>query len=324
MDYRILFRKAGGPEVLEIEPIELPSPAAGEVRLRQDAIGLNFIDIYYRSGLYPVPLPSGIGSEAAGVVEAVGPGAGGFRPGDRVAYATRSLGAYASVRIMPAAELVPVPDGISNETAAAIMLKGMTAEFLIERCAAIRPGQTALVHAAAGGVGSLLVQWLTSIGVHVFAHVGNETKAASVRNMGIEAVSSCPMEELATWVRDQTHGRGVDAVFDGIGAASWNASLAAVAKRGLIISYGNASGPVPPMGMLDLMKAGSVFVTRPTLWDYCSTPAELRASAARLFSMIGSGAVKAEIGQKFPLKDAAQVHRLLSERRTTGSTILLP
>ncbi len=323
-DCRIRFDETGGPEVLKTEAVDLSSPGPGEVRLRHDVIGLNFIDIYHRSGLYPVPLPSGIGTEAAGTIDAIGPDVGDFRPGDRVAYATAPLGAYATARILPARFLVPVPDDIASETAAAALLKGMTAEFLIERCARVQPGQTALVHASAGGVGSILIQWLKAIGVRVLAHAGDETKAAIVRALGIAEVSCAPMDELARWTRDSTGGHGADVIFDGVGAASWAASLAAVAKRGLIISFGNASGPVPAFTMLDILRAGSVFITRPTLFDYCGTAEDTRASATRLFAMIRSGAVSVKIGQRFALREAADAQRALVERRTTGSTILLP
>ena len=323
-DYRICFSETGGPEVLRVEPVSLAAPGEGEVLVRHDAIGLNFIDTYHRSGLYPVELPSGLGTEAAGVIEAVGPGVTAFQPGDRIVYGGGPIGSCATARLFPAARLVHLPDHLPSDTAAAAMLKGMTAEFLIERCANVHAGQTVLVHAAAGGVGSILVQWLTSIGATVLAHAGNDAKAAAVRAMGVANVSSAPFDALPGWVREQTGGRGVDAVFDGVGAASWQASLGAVARRGLIVSYGNASGPVPPFSALDLLRAGSVFVTRPTLFDYCSTTGELRASATRLFEMIGSGAVRINIGQRFPLRDAAQAHRALEGRETTGSTVLLP
>lgn len=321
-DYRLLIRRTGGPEVIERERIEPRSPGAGEARVRQQAIGLNFIDTYHRSGLYPVQLPSGLGTEAAGVVEAVGEGVRHLKPGDRVAYAPSPPGAYATVRNLSADRLVPLPAGISAETAAAALLKGMTADMLTGRCAKVEPGQAALVHAATGGVGSILVQWLKAIGARVIAHAGSEAKAEHARALGADEALSCPFDELAPKVRELTEGRGVDVVFDGVGASSWAASLAATAKLGLIVSYGNASGPVPAVSPLELGRAGSLFLTRPTLFDYVAEPEALRASAARLFGMIESGKVSIAIGQRFPLADAANAHRALEARQTTGSTVL--
>lgn len=323
-DYRIVIRAQGGPEVLELEEISVPSPGPGEIRIRHEAVGLNFIDIYHRNGLYQIPLPSGIGSEGAGIVEEVGPDVGDIKPGDRIGYAMGPLGSYASVRLLPAAFAVPIPDDVPADLAAAIMLKGMTAEFLAERCSHIRPGETALVHAAAGGVGMLLVQWLKAAGVNVLAHVGNAAKAEAVRALGIDHISSAPLESVASWAREMTNGEGVHVVFDGVGAASWSCSLASVRRRGLIVSYGNASGPTPPVTLLELSRAGSIYVTRPTLVDYATSAAERRASAARLFDMIGSGAVKADVQRRFPLKEAALAHEALASRATTGSTVLIP
>jgi NADPH2:quinone reductase len=322
--YRIVFRKTGGPEVLETEEVALPAPAAGELLVRHEAVGLNFIDTYHRSGLYSVPLPSGLGNEAAGVVEAVGPGVDGFSVGDRVGTFSGPLGAYSSHRVVAADRAVKLPEEVSSEEPAAMMLKGCTAEFLIERCAQVQPGDTVLVHAAAGGVGSILVPWLKAVGAVVIAHAGSVAKAELARALGADHAISCPMEDLAEAVRELTDGEGVRVVFDGVGAASWNASLRAVAKRGLVITYGNASGPVPPFSALDLLKAGSVFVTRPTLYDYIPKPEDMRASAARLFEMIGKGVVKVKIGARFPLRMAAEAHRALESRATTGSTILIP
>lgn len=322
--YAIVIERSGGPEVLELREIEMPAPAPGELLIRHQAIGLNFLDTYHRSGLYPVPFPSGLGNEASGIVEAVGEGAAPFAPGDRVGTFTGPLGAYSSHRVVPAERVVPLPDGISFEQAAAAMLKGATAEYLIERCARVRPGQTALVHAAAGGVGSLLVPWLKAAGAKVIAHAGSDDKAEIARRLGADHSLSGPMDSLPLHVRALTGGRGADVVFDGVGAASWAASLGSVARRGLIASYGNASGPVPPFTALDLLRAGSIFVTRPSLADYAGTPEEMRASAARLFEMIGSGAIHVSVGARFPLRDAAEAHRALESRATTGSTILIP
>jgi NADPH2:quinone reductase len=322
--YAYVLRKTGGPEVLEAELIDLPPPGPGQVLVRHEAVGLNFIDTYHRSGLYKLPLPSGIGSEAAGVVEAVGEDVSGFREGHRVGYFTGPLGAYASHRAIDALRLVRLPDSLAAEQAAAAMLKGATAEYLIERCAKVQAGETVLVHAAAGGVGSILVPWLKAIGATVIAHAGDSRKAALAAELGADHALCCRFDQLAAEVRTLTGGKGVPVVFDGVGAASWQASLGAVARRGLIVTYGNASGAVPPFTALDLLSAGSVFVTRPTLGDYCPTPEEMRQSAARLFEMIDKGAVDVRIGTTFPLLRAAEAHRALEARATTGSTVLLP
>jgi NADPH2:quinone reductase len=321
---RIIFTRTGGPEVLELVEEPTPTPGPGEVLIRQEAVGLNFIDTYYRSGLYPAELPSGLGNEAAGIVEAVGDGVTEFAAGDHVGYPTGPLGAYASHRAIDAAKLVPIPAGISSEQAAAAMLKGCTAEYLVERCAKVTRGQTVLVHAAAGGVGSILVQWLKTIGATVIAHAGNAEKAAIATRLGADHSLYRPFDGLADEVRQLTGGKGVEAVLDGVGAASWEASLKSVARRGILVTYGNASGPVPPFSPLELSRAGSIFVTRPTLFDYCATVEELRASAARLFELMGSGAVQVQIGARYPLDQAGEAQRAMEARKTTGSTVLLP
>lgn len=323
-DYRMLIRRTGGPEVIEREPIAPGEPAQGEARVRQAAIGVNFIDVYHRSGLYPVPLPSGLGGEGAGTVEAVGPGVTGIVPGDSVGYAGSALDAYSTTRVMAADRLVKLPAGITPEIAAAAMLKGMTVDMLVGGCGRIEAGMTVLVHAAAGGVGSLLVQWLKALGATVIAHAGSAGKAARARTLGADHALDSGLDSLAAEVRALTDGRGVDVAFDGVGKASWPATLGSVTKRGLIVSYGNASGPVAPVALLDLTKAGSLFVTRPTLFDYTDTRERLEASAGRLFAMIGSGKLRIEIGRRFALADAADAHRALEARATTGSTILLP
>jgi NADPH2:quinone reductase len=319
-----VLRKTGGPEVLEAEHIDVPRPGPEKVVVRHEAIGLNFIDTYHRSGLYPLPLPSGIGSEAAGVIEAVGDGVAGFREGDRVGYFSGALGAYATHREVDPEKLVKLPDSIPAEAAAATMLKGCTVEYLVERCARVHEGETVLVHAAAGGVGSILVPWLKAIGVRIIAHSGDRRKAALAAEAGADESLCCPMDALAAEVRRLTDGKGVPVVFDGVGAASWSASLASTARRGLLVTYGNASGPAPPFTALDLLRAGSIFVTRPTLADYCTTPEEMRASAARLFDMIESGKVPVRIGTRFDLVKAADAHRAIESRATTGSTVLIP
>jgi NADPH2:quinone reductase len=322
--YRYCLRKTGGPEILGAELIDVPVPGEGEVLVRHEAVGLNFIDTYHRSGLYPLPLPSGLGTEAAGVVEAVGPGVQEVREGQQVGYFSGPLGAYATHRTIAADRLVKLPDGISSDAAAAAMLKGCTAEFLVERCARIEKGETVLVHAAAGGVGSILVPWLKSLGAVVIAHAGTSKKAEIAKTLGADHALSCPMDALAGEVRALTGGKGVPVVLDGVGAASWAASIGSVARRGLLVTYGNASGPVPPFTALDLLKAGSIFVTRPTLFDYIPTAEEMRASAARLFEMIAGGTIEVTIGARFPLTEAADAHRAIEARATTGSTVLIP
>ncbi|MCL6683452.1 quinone oxidoreductase family protein [Sphingomonas alba] len=321
--FAIRFHETGGPEVLAVEPIHVGDPGPGEVRIRHKAVGLNFIDTYFRTGLYPVELPGGLGNEAAGVVEAVGADVTGFMAGDRVGYFSGPVGAYATHRLVRADLLVKLPDGISSEQAAAAMLKGCTAEYLIERCAKVEPGQWVLVHAAAGGVGSIAVQWLKAIGAKVIAHSGSAAKAELATGLGADISLHCPMDELAAKVREATGGEGVPVVLDGVGEASWEASLASLARRGLMVTYGNASGPVPAFAPLELSRRGSLFVTRPTLFDYCATPAEMRSSAARLFEMMLSGSVEVQIGSRYPLADAAEAHRALESRATTGSTILM-
>ena len=322
--YAFTLTRTGGPEVLEARNIAIPSPGSGEVLVRQEAVGLNFIETYHRSGLYPVPLPSGLGTEAAGVVEAVGEGVAGFREGNRVGYFTGPLGSYTTHRAIAEERLVKLPDSISAEQAAAAMLKGCTAEYLVERCASVQPGDVVLVHAAAGGVGSILVPWLKHLGAVVIAHSGDSRKAALAKDSGADHSLCGGLDELAAEVRALTGGKGVKVVLDGVGAASWAASLGSVARRGLIVTYGNASGPVPPFTALNLLSAGSVFVTRPTLADYARTAEEMRASAARLFELIEREIVPVTIGARFALRDAADAHRAIESRATAGSTVLLP
>lgn len=322
--YSYVLRETGGPEVLAADHIDVPRPGPGEVLVRHEAVGLNFIDTYHRSGLYKLPLPSGLGSEAAGLVEAVGEGVSGFREGDRVGYFTGALGAYATHRVIDPDRLVKLPDGISAEQAAAAMLKGCTAEYLIERCARVQSGEAVLVHAAAGGVGSILVPWLKHAGALVIAHAGDSRKAAAAKALGADHALCCPLDTLAAEVRALTGGKGVPIVLDGVGAASWAASLGSVARRGLVVTYGNASGPVPPFTAIDLLAAGSIFVTRPTLGDYCATTDEMRAAAERLFELMGKGVLDIKVGATFPLLKAADAHRAIESRATTGSTVLLP
>lgn len=320
----IRLHEHGGPEVLRLEDVPLAAPGAGEVLVRHEAIGLNFIDTYFRTGLYPATLPTGLGNEAAGTIEAVGPGVGDFSVGDRVGYFTGPLGSYAKHRIVGAESLVKLPDEITFEQAAAAMLKGCTAEYLVERCANVRSGDKVLIQAAAGGVGTILVQWLKAIGATVIAHSGDARKAALAAELGAHHSLHCSMDELPAQVLALTSGAGVGTVFDGVGAVSWQASLRSLSRRGLLVTFGNASGPVPPFTAIDLMRAGSVFVTRPTLADYCSTTVEMRSSAARLFDMLSTAQIKVQIGRSYPLSDVRSAHRALEQRATTGSTLLLP
>jgi NADPH2:quinone reductase len=322
--YRVIFRRSGGPEVLEREMITLAPPGPHEVRVRQEAIGLNFIDTYHRSGLYPLPLPSGLGNEAAGTVEAIGDAVAELRRGDRVGYFTGPLGAYASHRNVDSRLLVRLPDWLGAEQAAATMLKGCTVEYLIERCAEVSAGQWIMVYAAAGGVGSIRVPWLKANGARVIAYTGSEAKAKLALQLGADHSLCGPLEGVADEVRRLTERQGADVIFDGVGAASWQTSLACVARRGLIVSYGNASGPVPPFTALDLLRAGSVFVTRPTLGDYVPTPEAIRGSAERLFAMLKRKVVRVHIGSRFLLAEAAEAHRAIESRTTTGSTVLIP
>ncbi len=318
----IQIARTGGPEVLEAVEVEVPSPAAGQILVRHQAVGLNYIDTYHRSGLYPLKLPSGIGLEAAGIVEAVGEGVTRFHVGDRVAY-NGTMGAYSEAAVVPAERAVKVPEGVSLETAAAAMLKGMTAEFLVRRCFHVKPGDTVLVHAAAGGVGQILVQWCKTLGATVIATAGGAAKVSLARDLGADHVIDYSHEDIAARVGEITGGKGVAVVYDGVGKDTWDASFKSLARRGVLVTFGNASGPVPPFAPLEL-SAKSAFVTRPRLFDYIATTEELDESAAALFDVIGSGAVKIDIGQTFPLAEARAAHEALESRRTTGATLLLP
>ena len=298
------------------------APGPGEVRVRHHAVGVNFIDTYHRGGLYPVPLPSGLGSEAAGVVETVGEGVTQLRAGDRVAYAGGPLGAYAESRVMPAAPLLKLPDGIGFDTAAAMMLKGLTAQYLLRQTFVVQPGQTILLHAAAGGVGLIAAQWAHALGATVIGTVGSDDKAELARAHGCAHVINYRRENVVEHVREITGGRGVPVVYDGVGKDTFFASLDCLAPRGLLVSYGNASGAVPPFALLELSNRGSLYVTRPTLVHYTATRDALEAAAAELFDAVASGAVRIEIAQRYPLADAAIAHADLQARRTTGSIVL--
>jgi len=314
----------GGPEVIDWREVTLGEPGAGEVLLRHTAIGLNYLDTYHRDGTYPVPLPSGLGVESAGEVVAVGEGVHGLQPGDRVATFGPDRNAYSSARLVPAASLFKLPAGIDDETAAAALLKACTVEMLVERCAKVEAGWPVLVHAAAGGVGLILVQWLKAIGATVIGTVSTEAKAEAARAAGADHVLLYKSDDVAAHVRSLTDGQGVPVTFDGIGMATWDVSLKATARRGLIVSYGNAGGPVTGVNLGVLAQHGSQFVTRPTLFDYYLHPGERAAGAARVFEMIESGAVKIGIGQRYGLQDAARAHADLQAGRTTGSTVLIP
>ena len=321
---RAEFAKTGGPEVIMLREVDVPAPGPGEVTVVQSAVGINYLDTYHRGGVYPVKLPSGLGVEAAGTVAALGDGVSGLREGDRVATFGPALGAYASARNVPAASLFVVPDTIDERTAAAALLKAATTEFLVERCARVQPGWPVLVHAAAGGVGLLLVQWLKHKGAVVIGTVSTAAKAEAARAAGADHVIRYDSEPVAAKVRELTGGAGVRVVFDGVGMSTWAASLDCAAHRGLIISYGNADGPVTGVGLGILAAKGSLFVTRPTLFDYYSDPAERAAGAALVWDMIGSGRIAVTIGQTWPLSEAAEAHRALEARETTGSSLLIP
>ncbi|MCP3730787.1 quinone oxidoreductase [Sphingomonas sp. MG17] len=318
-----VIERTGGPEVIGWETRELPPPGPGEVRVRHAAVGLNFIDTYHRGGLYPLPMPSGLGSEAAGEVTAVGQGVA-LTVGDRVTTFGPTLGAYATERNVAAASLFKLPDGIDFDTAAAVTLKGATAEFLVERCARVQPGMTVLVHAAAGGVGQLLVQWLKHVGATVIGTVGSAAKAGRARALGADHVIEYKNEDIAARVREITGGKGVEVVIDGVGGSTWGASLKSAARRGLIISFGNAGGPVEGVNLATLNQHGSLFVTRPKSFDYYIAPDERAAGMARVFELVESGVLSVEIGQRFALEDAAEAHRALEAGATVGSTVLVP
>ena len=322
MDRVATVRSAGGPEVIEWGDVDLPAPGPGEVRMRNTAVGLNYIDTYFRRGIYPAPFPMGLGTEAAGVVEAVGDGVQGMAPGDRVGTFGPARGAYATARNVAADSLFKLPDDIDDETAAASMLKGCTTEYLAERIGKVEAGWTVLVHAAAGGVGLLLTQWLAALGAHVIGTVGDEAKAELAKGAGAQHVIQYRHEDVAARVREITGGKGVPVVFDGVGMAMWEASLGSAARRGLVISYGNADAPVTGVGLGILATKGSLFVTRPTLFDYYAEPFERTAGIERLWALIRSGKVKVTIGQRYGLEDAAKAHADLEGRKTTGSTIL--
>lgn len=314
----------GGPEVLTLVDVPAPEPKAGEILVRQSAIGVNYIDTYHRTGLYPIRLPSGLGMEGAGTVEAVGEGVTRFKAGDLIAYASGPIGAYSEFHCVSADRAVALPEGVDAATGAAAMLKGMTAEFLLRRCYEVQPGQTILVHAAAGGVGQILVQWAKAIGATVIATVGSEAKAEQARAHGADHIILYRDQDVAKTVREITGGAGVPVAYDSVGKDTFEGTLGSLSRRGLFVSYGNASGPVPAFEPARLQRAGSLYFTRPTLFDYAVTTAELDESAAALFGMIASGKVKVEIGQTFGLAEARKAHETLESRATVGASLLIP
>ncbi|PQP00903.1 quinone oxidoreductase [Massilia phosphatilytica] len=320
----IRFTRTGGPEVLEYVDVEVGDPGPGEARVRNHAIGVNFIDTYFRSGLYPLDLPNGLGQEAAGVVEAVGEGVTHVKPGDRVAYAARPNGAYSQLRVMPADILVHLPDAISFETGAAMMLQGLTVQYLLKQTYAVQPGETILLHAAAGGVGLIACQWARALGANLIGTVGSNEKATLARQHGAAHVINYRDEDVVQRVLEITNGQKVPVVYDSVGKDMFTRSLDCLRPRGLMVSFGNSSGPVPPFSLNELAARGSLYITRPTLQSYAATRAQREAMAADLFDVVTSGKVSIEIHQRFPLADAAQAHIALEGRRTTGKTILLP
>ena len=322
--HAIQVHQPGGPEALQWDEVQVGEPGEGQVRLRQNAVGLNYIDVYFRTGLYPAPgSPFTPGMEGVGVVEAVGPGVSNVHVGSRVAYG-RNLGGYAEVRNIDAGFVIPVPDDISDETAAAMMLQGMTTEYLAERCFPVQSGQTVLFHAAAGGVGLMFCQWARALGATVIGTVGSEEKARLAQAHGCEHVIRYQEEDFVERVRELTGGKGVPVVYDGVGKDTFMGSLDCLSPRGTMVSFGNASGKVDPVDIGILSGKGSLYVTRPTLMTYTATPEDFRLSANRVIEMVLEGNLKIEVHQTFPLKDAADAHRALEGRQTTGSTVLIP
>jgi NADPH2:quinone reductase len=324
MTHAIRIHEHGGPDVMKWEAVEVGSPGRGEVRLKHTAIGLNYIDTYHRTGLYKIPLPSVIGREGAGIVEAVGDDVNDLQPGDRVAYASSPIGAYCEARLMPAERLVKVPQGVTDQQAASMMLKGMTAQYLIRRTYAVKAGDTILFHAAAGGVGLILCQWAKHLGATVIGTVGGPEKIALAKANGCDHVIDYKHEDFVARVNEITQGRKCAVVYDGVGRDTFLRSLDCVRPRGLVALFGNASGKVEPLDLGVLAAKGSLYVSRPTLDTYIATRAELVDTANDLFGVVAAGNLKLEINQTYALKDAAQAHRDLEARKTTGSTVLLP
>ncbi|MET0294506.1 MAG: quinone oxidoreductase [Phenylobacterium sp.] len=320
----IRIEQAGGPEVIQVVDVPVPQPKPGQVLVRNQAIGVNFADTYNRTGLYPLKLPSGLGIEGAGVVEAIGDGVTRLAVGDSVGYVSGPSGAYAEFHVAEAGRTVKLPAGVDARLAAAAMVKGMTAEYLVRRCYPLKAGEWALVHAAAGGTGQILVQWARHIGARVIATVGSPDKAAIARRLGAEEVILYREQDVAAEVKRITGGAGVAVAYDSVGASTFEGTLASLARRGVFVSFGNASGPPPAVEPLRLQRAGSVYLTRPTMADYVRTTEELDDSAGALFQLIGQGVIKIAIGQEFPLAEARRAHEALESRSTTGSILLIP
>ncbi|WP_114813557.1 quinone oxidoreductase family protein [Paraburkholderia kururiensis] len=324
MSKAIRFERTGGPEVMKWVDVPVGDPGEGEIRVRQHAVGLNYIDVYFRSGLYPLPLPGGLGMEAAGEVAAVGPGVTSLAVGDRVAYVARPPGAYAEERVLGAAQVVKLPDALSYEQAASVMLQGLTAQYLLRRTYAVKPGDTILIQAAAGGVGLLVCQWAKALGATVIGTVGSDDKAAIAKAHGCDHPIVYTRENFTKRVREITNGAGVPVVYDSIGRDTFTGSLDCLAPLGLFVSFGNASGPLPPIDSSEFAGRGSLFFTRPTLFTYMSKRADYEAMSAELFDVLASGKVKTSINQRYALADVARAHEDLEARKTTGSTVLMP
>ncbi|WP_146907339.1 quinone oxidoreductase family protein [Arenimonas daejeonensis] len=325
MAHAVRFQRAGGPEVLRYETVEVGEPGPGEVRLRHVAVGLNYADTYFRNGTYPVPLPAGIGVEAAGVVQAVGPGVDQVAVGDRVTYTgfVNTLGAYSTERLVPAAPLIRLPEAIGYETAAAMTMRGLTSAYLMRRIHPFKAGDSILLHAAAGGVGLIVSQWAKLLGLTVIGTVSTEAKAGLALAHGCDHVINYSHEDVAARVRELTGGTGVDVVFDSVGKDTFEASLNSLRRRGLMVCVGTASGPIPPFNPQLLAMKGSLYLTRPALADYIADPAEKAELAAELFEQVGAGRIRIEINQRYALEDAVQAHRDLESRKTTGSSIFV-
>lgn len=321
MAYAVRIHETGGPEVLRGQNVEVGEPGPGEVRIRHHAVGLNFADTYFRTGVYPVALPAGMGVEASGVIEATGPGVPDFGVGDRVTYTGSPLGAYSTERVMPAEHLIRLPDGIAFDTASAITMRGLTTAYLLRRIQPLRAGDTVLLHAAAGGVGLLFLQWANLLGINVIGTVSSEEKAEIARANGCAHVLIYPREDVARRVRDITGGAGVPVVYDGIGKTTFQSSLDSLARRGLLVCFGTASGSVPPIDAMQLAAKGSLFVTRPALADYIADPAERAELAGELFGHIAAGRIRVDIGRRYQLQDAVAAHRDLESGRSVGQSI---
>ncbi|MEV6138359.1 quinone oxidoreductase [Nocardia sp. NPDC051990] len=321
MAQAVRFYETGGPEVLRWEEVEVGEPGPGEVRIRHEAVGLNFADTYFRSGLYPAALPAGMGVEAAGVIVAVGPGVDGFQPGDRVTYTGSPLGAYSTERVMPAEHLIGLPDEIGFDTAAAMTMRGLTTAYLLRRIHPLRAGDTVLLHAAAGGVGLIFLQWAKLLGLTVIGTVSSEEKAEIARAHGCDHVVIYTREDVAARVRELTDGAGVPVVYDSIGKTTFETSLDALSRRGLLVCFGTASGPTPPINAMQLAVKGSLFVTRPALADYIADPAERAELAGELFAHVAAGRIRIEINQRYKLSDAVRAHRDLESGRSIGSSV---